>query len=147
MSITSSIKPPRDKPNNGRWAFFEKMDPDNYVGFIYLIQDPFLREYYIGKKTYRTKKGEENNWKTYISSSKYLKIMFLERPLSEFQFICLEQYKTKGTLSYAETWSLCHVNAPLSKHCVNMRIEGISWKIQEPISKRHLERLHAYTCF
>ena len=67
--------------------------------------------------------------------------MFKERPKEEFDFICVEQYKTKGTLSYAETWSLCLVEAPTSNLWYNTLIEKVSWSVREPISDRHKERL------
>ena len=86
-------------------------------------------------------KGKESNWRRYTSSSKVLGELLKARPKEEFEFICLEQYKTKGTLSYSETWSLCRVEAPTSNEWYNTLIEKVSWPVKEQITKRHKERL------
>jgi hypothetical protein len=130
---------------NGHWDFPEKMGCPEYVGFIYVIKDTYFDKLYLGKKLYRgtgnLNKGVESDWKKYISSSKAVREMLFNRPKEEFQFICIEQYRTKGTLSYAETWSLCRVEAPTSARWYNRLIEKVSWAVKEPISKRHKERL------
>jgi len=132
---------------NGHWTFAEQMGGEEYVGFIYVIVDTVLHRYYLGKKLYRgfgtANKGKESNWKKYVSSSKLLGDIFSYRPKEEFLFICLEQYKTKGTLSYAETWSLCHVEAPTKTAWYNKLIEKVSWNVKEEISERHKKRLKA----
>jgi hypothetical protein len=133
-------------PQNGIWKFPEKMGNQIYVGFIYLIRDNYLERFYLGKKFFRSvrgkNEGKEADWRNYKSSSKLLKEMFEHRTLDEFEFICLDQYRTKGTLAYAETWTLCHVEAPTNKRWYNYLLNEISWKISEPISERHKTRLH-----
>lgn len=135
---------PISKFNNGHWDFPEQMGKP-YIGFIYVIHDTVLNRSYLGKKLfYGTGKlnyGKESDWKTYASSSKVLKELLKERPKDEFDFICLEQYKTKGTLSYSETWSLCFVEAPTSRDWYNTLIEKVSWPVKEGVSERHKERL------
>ena len=147
MIFTGSV--PKVEPlklpkfNNGHWHFPEQMG--NGIGFIYVIRDKELQRFYLGKKLFvgtgKLNKGKESNWRKYSSSSKLLAEMFKERPKEEFDFICVEQYKTKGTLSYAETWSLCLVEAPTSNLWYNTLIEKVSWSVREPISERHKERL------
>lgn len=131
------------KFDNGHWLFEEQMG--DCIGFIYVIRDNVLKRYYLGKKLFvgtgKLNKGKESNWKKYSSSSKVLNELLKERPKSEFDFICIEQYKTKGTLSYSETWSLCHVEAPTSKEWYNTLVEKVSWPVKEPISARHKKRL------
>jgi hypothetical protein len=131
------------KYDNGHWKFPEQMGDG--VGFIYVIRDSVLERCYLGKKQFlgmgKLNKGKESNWRKYTSSSKLLAEMFKERPKEEFEFICIEQYKTKGTLSYAETWSLCLVEAPTSRTWYNTLIEKVSWNVKEPVSDRHKERL------
>ena len=121
------------------------MGGKGYHGFVYLIRDPIIKRFYLGKKNYLSKSrktyNQETDWRTYITSSKLMKEVWQHRPIEEFEFICLEQYKTKGTLRWAETWTLCHVEAPMSTTWYNTRIEGIAWKIKEPISERHRMRL------
>jgi len=131
--------------NNGHWKFPEQMGEKDYVGFIYVIIDRYMGHVYLGKKDYHSlrgkNEGKESNWKRYRSSSKFLKKLWNYRDLKEFDFIVLEQYKTKGGLRYAETWSLCTVDAPLSTVWYNTRIEGISFKVTEAITERHKQRL------
>ena len=133
------------KWDNGHWHFEEQMGQKQYVGFIYVIRDRYMERFYLGKKTYRgagvKNKGVESNWRKYKSSSEKVKEMLGFRPLEEFDFVVLEQYKTKGTLAYAETWSLCLVEAPTSDKWYNTLIEKVSWSVKEPISQRHKDRL------
>jgi len=128
---------------NGHWDFPEQMGEG--VGFIYVIYDLYLNRAYLGKKQFygmgKLNKGQESNWKKYASSSPLLTELLKHRPKSEFEFICLEQYKTKGTLSYAETWSLCLVEAPTTKEWYNTLIEKVSWPVKEGVSERHKDRL------
>ncbi|MDB4575372.1 hypothetical protein N9112_00250 [bacterium] len=134
---------PKTKFDNGHWSFPEQLGEG--VGFIYIIRDKYMRKLYLGKKHFRAmrgrNKGVESNWRKYMSSSKYVKLMVANRPLSEFEFICIESYTTKGTLSYSETWSLCQVEAPTSDEWMNTLIEKVSWNVKEPISDRHKERM------
>jgi len=137
----------KKKFDNGHWKFPEQMGSKEYVGFIYLIRDNYLGRFYLGKKAYRGSRGKnegkESDWRHYVSSSKLLKEMWKERPIEEFEFITLEQYRTKGTLSYAETWTLCFVEAPTSVTWYNKLIPKVAWSVKEPISNRHKERLDA----
>ena len=145
MNTPSLAKKSELKLSNGRWDFPEQMGLP-YYGFVYIVRDNILNRFYLGKKSYtQRKRGRTviSDWKQYNTSSELLKAMWLERPFEEFSFICLEQYKTKGTFNYAETWSLCHVDAPMSNMWYNTRIEEISWKLKEPVSQRHKERLAA----
>jgi hypothetical protein len=139
----SVVTTKKTKFDNGHWHFPEQMCVG--VGFIYVIRDNVLERLYLGKKSYfgagKLNKGKESDWKKYASSSKVLKELYKHRPKEEFDFICLEQYKTKGTLSYAETWSLCLVEAPTSNVWYNTLIEKVSWPVKEPVSERHKDRL------
>lgn len=129
--------------HNGHWDFPEQLGVG--VGFIYVIYDEVMKRAYLGKKLFRgtgkLNKGVESNWKRYTSSSKVLNELIAIRPRDEFEFIAIEQYKTKGTLSYSETWSLCKVEAPTSSIWYNNLIEKVSWTVKEPITDRHKERL------
>ena len=130
--------------DNGHWSFPEQLGPP-YVGFLYLIRDNYMEKFYLGKKFFlghgKLNYGKDSGWRKYKSSSKILKDIFKERPLDEFDFIALEQYTTKGTLSYAETWTLCNVEAPTNDLWYNYLIGKVWWKIKEPITERHKERL------
>ena len=131
---------------NGKWIFPEILNPDIYVGFLYVIRDNYLERFYFGKKNYKVRrganKGKESNWRKYNTSSPLMKTLFAERPMEEFEFIVLEQYRTQGTLSYAETWTLCYVEAPTNEKWYNTRIEKVTWPCKEPITDRHKQRIH-----
>ncbi len=131
--------------DNGRWHFEEQMGGKEFVGFVYVIYDKVLNRAYLGKKLYRghgqVNKGLESDWRRYKSSSTLLKDMWKERPMSEFEFVCIEQYRTKGALSYSESWSLAFVEAPTTKYFYNTRLEGVSWKVSEAITVRHKQHL------
>ena len=133
------------KFNNGHWKFDEQMGGSDYVGFIYVIYDTVLNRAYLGKKQYRgtgqVNKDQESNWRRYTSSSKVLAELLKERPKEEFEFLCIEQYKTKGTLSYSESWSLCLVEAPTSNVFYNTLIEKVTWNVKEHITDRHKRRV------
>jgi hypothetical protein len=139
--LTPAVKDMKFK--NGHWLFDEPMGRG--VGFIYVIRDNYLHRCYLGQKHYRSDgkltKGLESDWKRYKSSSKVLAEHFKERPMYEFDFICIEQYNTPGTLSYAETWSLCLVEAPTTNFWYNRLVPKVSWPVAEPISARHKDRL------
>ena len=141
---TLKYKAPKISSNkpNGIWDFPEQMGVG--VGFIYVIFDTVLKRAYLGKKSFtKTVKGRtlESDWKDYKSSSKLVAELLSNRPLEEFEFICLEMYKTRGTLSYAETWSLCFAEVPTTRSWYNTRIEAVAWSVKEPVSTRHKERL------
>lgn len=143
LPISNVIDFKSSKFDNGHWLFEEQMGKG--VGFVYVIRDNILNRFYLGKKLYygmgALNKGKESNWKKYSSSSKIISELLKHRPKDEFDFVCLEQYMTKGTLSYAETWSLCTVEVPTSPIWYNTLIEKVSWKVKEPISERHKKRL------
>jgi len=132
------------KPN-GHWKFPQQMGTGKVCGFVYVIRDSYLGRFYLGKKFYKSNgrltKGQESNWREYQSSSSTLKLMLQERPWEDFECICLEEYVARGAVSYAETWSLCHVEAPTTSKWYNTRIEEISWNVKEGITARHKERL------
>lgn len=125
--------------DNGIWQFEEQMGIGK--GFVYVIRDKFMNRHYIGKKLFHDQRGRPSDWRRYRSSSSILKEMFKIRPFTDFEFICLEQYKTLGAVSYAETWSLCRVQAPTTPEIYNTRIEAVAWKVTEAITARHLARL------
>jgi hypothetical protein len=136
---------PKPLFSNGHWQFSEQMGSIDKIGFIYVIRDNYMGRFYLGKKSYRgsgkLNKGVESKWRSYMSSSNTMKEMFHERDLKDFDFIVLEEYKAKGALAYAETWSLCFVEAPTTPNWYNKRIEAISWSVKERVTDRHKERL------
>ena len=130
---------------NGHWSFPVQVSPDNCVGFVYMIVDTFMKEYYIGKKFTaghgKINNGVESNWRTYISSSKYVQTMINNRPKEEFEFIILETYKTKSGLAFGEVWSIVTTKGPLKKNCGNRLVPKIGFNVKEDITERHILRM------
>jgi hypothetical protein len=76
------------------------------VGFVYQISCPSTSEYYIGKKSFWSKrKGKklcESDWKEYCSSSKELKQRVREEGFSKWVFEVLLICFSKRDLTYQE---------------------------------------------
>jgi len=136
----------RDYRGNGHWDFPTDMGVSNAIGFIYVIRNNITGRAYIGKKFYKgtgkLNKGQSTNWAWYISSSKELSEDVKTLGKENFSFFCIEEYATKGSLSWAETWSICHVRAPeFQDKWYNLLINKVSWKVKAGITQRHLTRL------
>ncbi len=140
---------------NGHWEFPEQMYTDNYIGFVYAMQNKLTGMKYIGKKLYAgmgvQNKGVESNWKYYCSSNKLIDadvkvVRTAGFPASElFDFICLEQYRTKGGLSFAEVWSLVMAETPSNYNkFYNRLINGVSWAVRERVTDRHKTRFFEF---
>jgi hypothetical protein len=132
--------------NNGHWLFPEDLDHEKACGFVYVIRDKESGMMYIGKKYFRgngkLNKGKESNWKSYASSSNELKARMKELGKDKFEFHVLEQYYTRGGVSWAETWSQTVVEVPSNNHIwYNRFIDKVTWKSTETITDRHKERL------
>lgn len=150
--------PPINKgllPENGLWDFPEKMFPKGAIGFIYAIRDKTDGRMYIGKKQFaglgKLNKGIESDWKTYTSSQKVISEHCRElrlaglSPALRFDFICLEQYSTKGGFSFAEVWTLVTAEIPSNRTIFyNSLINGISWPVRERVTDRHKSRFSAF---
>lgn len=144
-----SVVDARNYRNNGHWDWDdEPLGSKPNIGFIYVIKDIINAKLYLGKKQFvgagKVNKGQDSNWRWYISSSKELSESIKTHGKDNFEFIAIEQYKSKGGLSYAETWSLLHVQTPVYRDkWYNVLINKISWRVTEPPTARHRERLHA----
>ena len=131
---------------NGHWDFDEELGMKGFVGFIYVIVDKNNNKIYLGKKQFKgagkLNKGQESNWRWYISSSKELSAAIKNYGKEGFEFIAIEQYRTKGMVSYAEVWSLMFVESPYRQDkWYNLLVNKVSWTVKEPISERHKRRL------
>jgi hypothetical protein len=132
---------------NGHWTSVPKdLNPSKAVGFVYLIVDLEDNSKYIGKKLFRGRgkgnRGVESNWKTYTSSSVELNKRIKEKGISNFKFVILEQYFTVGGLSFAETWSQVVSETPSrNDEFLNRFIDKVTWKVTEPVTARHKQRL------
>jgi hypothetical protein len=136
--------------DNGHWQFDEQLDYENAFGFIYIIREKGTGMMYIGKKFFRgagkINRGKQSNWRTYTSSSREINDKITSGGKDLFEFIVLEQYYTRGGVSWAETWSQCHVEIPSNNHIwYNRFIDKVQWRSSECISKRHKKRLKQIT--
>lgn len=145
---------PRSRTNreaqgvNGHWQFDRPLCQGRQFGFIYLIHDTVNDRMYIGKKQYfgtgQANRGQETNWKWYTSSCKALQDAIKANDKEEFLFYVLDEYQIRGTLGFAETWSLMFVEAPANRDkWYNMLVNKISWSVKEGISQKHKDRLKA----
>lgn len=138
-----------DRPS-GHWEWDSDVGLGHppYVGFIYVIEDTNTNKLYLGKKQYegagKLNKGQVSNWRWYISSSKELSQSIKLFGKEGFRFIAIEQYKSKGALSYAEVWSLIFAQTPVYRDkWYNRLINKVSWVVKEPPTDRHKQRLKA----
>jgi hypothetical protein len=144
--ITRPRKSRYTEEPNGHWDFPELMNQKNCFGFIYLIRNKVNGRAYIGSKQYvSTKgkvKGQETTWRSYTSSSKELVIDVKQYGLNNFDFVCLEEYHKRGTLGYAEAWTMMHVECFVNQdRWYNGYMEAVTWKVSERITERHKQRL------
>lgn len=114
-----------------------------------MIVEKSTNRKYIGKKNFvghgKLNKGQQSDWKTYCSSSKYLLELIKEKGEDEFVFIILEQYFTSGGLSFAETWSQVWCETPShNDEFLNRFIDKVTWKVTEPVTDHHKARLKYY---
>lgn len=135
-----------DFTGNGHWKFPDQLGANGEFGFIYVIRNLMTGRCYLGKKQFystgKLNKGLVTNWQWYISSSKELSEEIKSLGKDDFEFVVLEHYKNRGTLGYAETWSLMHAETPTNREMwYNMLVNKVSWPVKEPITDRHKERL------
>lgn len=149
--VEGSVVDARNYRGNGHWEWDDTAEPlgtKGFIGFIYVIHDVVEAKLYLGKKQYqgtgKINKGQDSNWRWYISSSNKLSASVKLHQKANFRFIAIEQYRAKGALSYAETWSLTHAQTPVHRNkWYNELINKVSWTVKEPPTERHLQRLHA----
>ena len=134
----------------GHWnSSGSPLDPENAIGFVYLIVDLETNRKYIGKKNYKgmgkANKGIQSNWKTYTSSSRSVQELIAQKGVKGFAFIILDQYYSSGGLSFAETWTQVVCETPSNnEEFLNRFIDKVTWKVTEPVTKRHKRRLKHY---
>ena len=141
---------------NGHWLFDEPMGGPEYIGFVYALRNKADGTMYLGQKLFRSQgkltMGQESNWKYYFTSNKMIDatVRYLQQnklsPQSVFDLVCLEQYKTKGCLSFAETYILCMAEVPCNRKLFhNTLINGVSWPCnKEQLTDRMKLRLRQF---
>ena len=99
----------------GHWIG-KRFDPDDYLGFVYVITNTITGKQYIGQKQLHFKvkkpplKGRKNkrhstkesDWRTYTGSSKSLNEDIEKLGKDKFTFCIVALCKSKWELSYTE---------------------------------------------
>lgn len=109
--------------------------PEKAIGFIYLIKQVSTGKKYIGRKLLtsastkmvngkKKKVRKESDWKTYWSSSPFLKEYFKEHGTSDFTREILTFCTSKGSLAYCEEFALYTVGALESTDWFNDNIRA-----------------------
>jgi hypothetical protein len=101
--------------DTGHWEYPDDFDPDDWFGFIYRITNLITQQEYIGRKQFNNRrrkkvKGRRNrkvvvsdsDWKSYMSSSDYVKADIEQLGKENFRFEIIELCKTKGDMVYRE---------------------------------------------
>lgn len=151
-SVTKVSRIPQARTNrkqlgrNGHWMFDKALCQDGQFGFIYLIHDTINERMYIGKKQYsgsgEKNYGQESNWKWYKSSCTQLKDVIRINGTEGFKFYVLEEYYIRGTVGFAESWSIMMAEAPANKaKWYNTLVNEVSWSVRESITNKHKDRL------
>lgn len=85
----------------GHWKIPFEFNPDEYFGFVYLIENTTNGKQYIGQKKFRNNRGQYNFWLNYIGSSVDLKedMRLLK---GTFTFNILSLHTTFEELQFAE---------------------------------------------
>jgi hypothetical protein len=98
-------------------------DPKWFFGFLYLIYNKKNDKKYIGKKQYKRYQKNKpvgyTDWATYKGSSKYLNQDIKKYGVSNFIFIMIRQFETRGGLTYYEA------NAQHKLDALTSRLDGV----------------------
>jgi hypothetical protein len=135
----------------------ETPDPIKYFGFLYEITCSTSDIRYIGRKSfwkmkppqYRSLKSpvrdkgnpkwredcwKESDWKCYTGSSESFNKAIKEIGIECFIFSIVEQYKSSGSLHYAETRKLMTTRALESEHYHNNSAQAIKFRPPKEVS-------------
>lgn len=101
------------------WLYNDELleeTPTNKVGFVYCITNIINDKRYIGKKVFISRRTlpplagkkrkrkiiKDSDWKTYTSSSKYIKNDIEEYGIENFKFEILEMFENRSSMNFAE---------------------------------------------
>ena len=119
----------------GHWEC-EHFNPDDYLGFVYVITNTVTGRQYIGQKQLHFKvkkkplKGKvnkrhstkESDWRTYTGSSKSLNEDIEAIGKDKFTFKIIELCESKWELNYIETKHIVKTDAVIKESYYNMYI-------------------------
>lgn len=130
------------------WIYRNKLlteIPDDYIGFVYLIEDLTNEKLYIGKKLFKFRKTKQvkgkkkrtlvpSDWLDYYGSSDLLKEQVEKHGKEKFRRTILHLCRTKGECSYMEAKEILNRDAIISEDYYN---QWISCKI----ARSHLPKI------
>ena len=129
------------KREKGQWKCSFKLLPGVCQGFVYFIIHRATGMYYVGKRGFHTKSRKPSeHWKTYPSSSKKLSRLIRDHH-EQYDFIIIEQYRTKSGLNYGEVYTQVGLETPSDKMSYNYKIDSLNYKSKEKITDRHKRKL------
>jgi len=102
----------------GHWLVPHDFDPDDYVGYIYIIKNNINNKQYVGRKQFKSLrrlkplKGRVNkrhrysdsDWRGYCGSSKSLLNDINNSGWGNFTFTIIQLCKNKSQMSYFEAY-------------------------------------------
>lgn len=161
LQIIEEVIPEVKVLNLGHWSCPFTFDPDEWIGFIYLLKDTITGRYYIGKKLFhsttrkkvknrvnRKKVVKESNWRSYTSSSKEINAIIEVDGKDRFTFEIISLHESKGSLAYAEVHAIITQGALLEasnkdgvRKFYNGNISSIKWIIKQPTEKEKQHRV------
>lgn len=121
-----------------KWKYWDTINPEDNLGFVYKITNLTNSKYYVGKKVFWNNKKHkltkkqlaeqsgpgrrpshevirtESDWKTYWGSNKQLLIDVKELGEDSFECLILKVCKTKKQLTYWEMHFQCSLNCLIS---------------------------------
>ena len=149
----------------------EEPKPDEYFGFIYIIESVIDDKKYIGKKQYHKSAGRVpgcsgkitdrksdkwkdhcwkcNDWEFYTGSNRKLNAHIKQLGKENFRFEIIRQCRSRGSLHYAEIEEQVKRNVLKSKlpngdyEYFNGQIAGIKFRPPEEVSDKTISKIQA----
>jgi len=131
-------------------------EPNNKFGFVYLVSciHPECSKQYIGRKFFYTNHGKktmqkDSDWRTYKTSSKYVKIAIEEYGIENFTFEIIQVFETRAGVVSGEVemqWEakVLHAQDEAGERLYwNAAIGGIRFIAKERLSEEHKAKIGA----
>lgn len=94
---------------NHHWDNLADIDLNDYLGFIYCIEETSSGRRYYGRKQFWSKMGKnwvESNWRFYTGSSESLNEAINTHGKGDYKFIIIGIFKTKTGMALAEATAI-----------------------------------------
>lgn len=132
----------RTKDDYGHWEVARNARKTKHSqAFTYIIWFPVLQLFYIGVKKLYSPSGEEHRWRTYKSSSKWVKALLQEE--HQVEYLITNWFDTYEDAIAAETKEQYKVLAHTNPWCLNKSISGEQFFTHGPISQQTRDKMSA----